>query len=694
MLKLLNLTIRKRLIYLGILVFFLVSILTLTGWIGFRTINQKNTIAALLERQTVYLNTMTRGLGEHVLSDGAPFPLKLVKEGIGKFDETDRTLSPLIEGTDIYHEMREKVMPKWEDIKKRVESFLMLKRIGPGNDEAMVKYGGLSADGDLLLNEMQSIADNVRKRADSDSKKIIRLISGIAIVIMLMLSLLLISTYRAIIRPIDRINNTAEKMASGDLTTTVEIKGNDEIASLGMAINRMASNLKDMLTKIKSVTDSVSGVTEIITLSSGKVLSGANAQNEAIEKTASFIDEIDNSISSVALASDSLAASSEQASSSIVEMATSIERVAESANVFSANASDAASSIEEMVASMKEIAESLELISSSSEETASSITEINAAVKEVESSAAESVSLAEHVTEEASEKGMKAANAAINGMEEVKTSVGAIAEVINRLGKRSEEIGQILNVIEEVADETNLLALNAAILAAQAGEHGKGFAVVAGEIKSLAGKTSLSTKEIAALIKSVQSETRASVEMADTGIKSVEKGVKLVKEVNVALKSILDSSTPSTEKAKLIQRAATEQSKAIKDITKAISSMSEQIEHISKATKEQSKGSSMIIESIGKIKELAHHVKKATSEQSIGSKQISETIENVSLQAEQIAGATSKQREKSKEIVKAIENIKKIAGESVSTAGEMNSFTKVMEEEAKTLLAELQRFKV
>jgi len=96
-------------------------------------------------------------------------------------------------------------------------------------------------------------------------------------------------------------------------------------------------------------------------------------------------------------------------------------------------------------------------------------------------------------------------------MENIRSTVEATAEMINRLGKRSQEIGQILKVIDEVTDQTSLLALNAAILAAQAGEHGKGFAVVAEEIRELAERTAASTKEIANVIAAVQQESAASV---------------------------------------------------------------------------------------------------------------------------------------------------------------------------------------
>lgn len=532
-----------------------------------------------------------------------------------------------------------------------------------------------------------SILSNVRQSV------IILSASILGVIILFVVGMRTLSE-RVIIRPIRRMEEVTARMASGDLETVIITAGDDEIAALGRSINKVASNLKDMLVKITSVSNKISGVTEGIALSSAKVLAGSHAQHETVEKTSQYIEEIDSSIASVALAADSLASSSEKASSSVTEIASSIKNVAEDANIFSNNAFDAASSIEEMLASIKEIASSLELISVTSEETASSIEEINAVVKEVERSAIESADLAERVTSEASGRGIKAADDAINGIEQIKTSVGAISDGISRLEKRSEEIGKILNVIADVADETNLLALNAAILSTKAGEHGKAFAVVADEIKSLAEKTSLSTREIGDLIKSVREETGASVELAKKGIVNVENGVMLVREVNITLRSILESSKPSSEKSKLIQRAATEQANVITGVTDAIRNINEHIDLISKATKEQSAGSRQISESLESIKELSGHVKNATKEQSASSKQISEIIENVSRQAGQIAAAISKQRERSREIVKAIEHIKEIADESGGISNTMNMSVQSLEREAKALVTELRSFKI
>ncbi|HXX58362.1 MAG TPA: methyl-accepting chemotaxis protein [Thermodesulfovibrionales bacterium] len=502
------------------------------------------------------------------------------------------------------------------------------------------------------------------------------------------------SISRFITLPIMGMEKAAERVAAGDLTSAVTIRGNDEIASLGSAINRMAFNLKDMLSKIRNVTNGVSQVTANIVTSSQSVLAVADLQKRTIEVTSVAISEMNDSTSSVAVSAESLSDSAVETSSAMMQMAKSIESVADNANVFYESAQETAASIEEMISSIKQISQSLENLSLSSDEIASSTSEVNATVKEIEDHANKSVELAEKVMTDASDRGISAANAAMEGMENIRKSVGALSDVINVLGKRSGDIGEILNVIDDIADQTHLLALNAAILAAQAGEHGRAFAVVADEIKSLAERTSVSTKEIAELITSVQDDTRSSVEMAGEGIRTVEQGLKLVQEVNTALGGIVESSQVATEMSKAIQRATSEESQVIKQITEATKGMSKQVENISVALQEQSRGSRFIIDATEKMKEISHQVKIAIGEQKSGSKQIAGAIENVTQQAGQIAKATGRQKQKNTEIVQSMDKIQNTTGNLIDSADAMSAGISSLKEEAQNLLLELQKFTV
>ena len=515
-----------------------------------------------------------------------------------------------------------------------------------------------------------------------------------AVGFLLFAAIIYFSVSRFITGPIMDMEKVATRVSSGDLTETVKRVGKDEMASLSDAINSVALNLRDVLFKIRDLSKNVSAVTATITESPASVLRVVDLQKVAIEENARHIDDMNKSISSIALSSESLHEMSEEASSAATELTASIAQVAENANVFNETSQEAAASIEEMIASIKETANSLEILSTSSEESASAIFEINATVKKIQNSAEESVRLAENVSIEASEKGLASITTAIKGIEDVKEDMNAISETINRLEKRSEEIGSIVNVIDEVAGQTSLLSLNAAILAAQAGEHGKSFTVVADEIKRLAERTSASTKEISGLITAVQTETRSSVEIADKGIKTVDKGVKFVRDVNDALNSIVKSSKVSTEMSRSIQRATAEEVNVIMQITDSIKKIISQIEHISRATKEQSKGSNLIVEAAEKVKTGSEQIKRTTEEQFKSSKQISIISDNVSKQAEQITFAINSQKQKSAEIVSTMEKIQKTTADLMASATEMDRSISSLSKDAKTLLTEIQKFKV
>jgi len=491
---------------------------------------------------------------------------------------------------------------------------------------------------------------------------------------------------------ISKLVLTAKQIAGGDLTKSIEADSDDELGELGNAINAMVSNLKNMLARVKDASISVANATERIAMNAKKISEGSEAQHELTETTSSSMDEMNASIKEVAESAESLSASAESSSSSIMEMAASIDEVAGSTSQLSGSAESTSSSIMEMAASIKQVAENMDVLSSAAEETTASATQMGASIKEVEAISKESASLSEQVTEEAAGLGMSSVQKTIESMGNIKETVEKAAKVIEQLGGRSEEIGEILTVIDDVTDQTSLLALNAAILAAQAGEHGKGFAVVANEIKDLAERTSSSTQEIAKLISAVQSEAKDAVKSIKTGRESVEQGVKIAHEAKEALVKIVQSSTRAAAMSKGIEKATVEQAEGIRQVSAAMMSISNMVQQILTATQEQSRGSEQIMVASENMNDITQQVKNAMSEQTKGSKEITIAVENVSDKVQNIASATSEQRKGSQEIVRALGKIRDITFASVKLAEEMDMSVSELTSQADLLRKEINHF--
>jgi methyl-accepting chemotaxis protein len=228
-----------------------------------------------------------------------------------------------------------------------------------------------------------------------------------------------------------------------------------------------------------------------------------------------------------------------------------------------------ASASTEIAASAEEMAGGLQTQEQQTQQVAAAVEELSQSVNEVAAKSAD----ATHVSEESqtqAESGGQIVSSTVVEMEGIAREVQGSAETINTLGEKSQMIGEIISVINDIADQTNLLALNAAIEAARAGEHGRGFAVVADEVRKLAERTTTATEEVSQSIRGIQSETAAAVELIEAGSERVGNGVKLATQAGGALDSIVRSSVSVQAMVQDIAAAANEQSAATGEIARAV----------------------------------------------------------------------------------------------------------------------------
>ncbi len=224
-----------------------------------------------------------------------------------------------------------------------------------------------------------------------------------------------------------------------------------------------------------------------------------------------------------------------------------------------------ASASEEISSSATQQAQGAETQKDQTTQVATAMQEMSSTVQQVSENSNRAAEAARQASETARHGG-KIVDETLAKMRAIAESVSNTARKMEELGKSSDQIGRIIGVIDDIADQTNLLALNAAIEAARAGEQGRGFAVVADEVRKLAERTTTATKEIAQMIKNIQDETKTAVRAMEEGNKQVEAGVESTAQAGDALKEIIQMAEQVGEMITHIATAATEQSSATEQV--------------------------------------------------------------------------------------------------------------------------------
>jgi methyl-accepting chemotaxis protein len=496
-----------------------------------------------------------------------------------------------------------------------------------------------------------------------------------------------------IIRSLGQLSTEVTRMASGDLRRGRVFDSEDEIGELSRCLESMAESLRSALSRVFGAVDQLEETAAGIASISEGVAAVTADQVSGIQQAALSTEAIDTQVRGIAESSGVLNSSVEESSSSILELGAAGDDLNQTAVTLSEKVDEVSTSMEQIVRSVSQVVESTEALSAASSETSSSMELMANSLMEVDEIAEESARLSNYVVSTA-ESGQEKVRQTIEGMDAIRLATETAEKVIRNLGGRTTEIGAIVDVIDDVADETNLLALNAAIIAAQAGEHGRAFSVVADEIKDLAERVLASTKEIGDLIRAVQEEGENAIGAIETGTESVASGVDLSAEAGISLEEITRVSRDSGERIQGILKAVRAQARAASHVVELMEKVRGGVDEIRRAATEQERGNTVVYRSTTAMRDVAQQVRTTTEEQSRGSGRIRESVEGQREAVEQINQALQEQAAACRSAVEFIEEIFAQTRANEESARRMDQASKGLLKQSAGLREDVHRFRL
>jgi len=457
------------------------------------------------------------------------------------------------------------------------------------------------------------------------------LLLAIAIIVLLM---------RPVARGLHQLTEAARALAHGDIDREIPVYRHDELG-------QVADGFREVSQYIRGTVEVADAIAEGDLSREVRVVSEQDRLGQGFERMRNALRELVGQLQTTAAQVAEVSATVEAAAS---QTATAVEQVAQSVQSVAIGAQDTSRSAQETNAAVAELSQAIDGIARGAGDQASQVQAAGVTAQQmaegVEQVAnnANNVALASQQTKLSAKHGADAVNETVAGMSEIKAVVTEAASRVQELGALGNRIGAVVETIDDIAEQTNLLALNAAIEAARAGEHGRGFAVVADEVRKLAERASRETRQITDLIQAVQVGTSDAVSAMQRGSASVEQGTTRANQAGTALSEILRSVEDTVQQVSEIAASAQQMAASSRSVVVAMESISAVVEENTASTEAMTSQAEAVSNAIGAIAAVSEEQTAATEEVSASAEEMGAQVASMRTQAQELAVAAEQLR--------------------------------------------------
>lgn len=400
------------------------------------------------------------------------------------------------------------------------------------------------------------------------------------------------------LRYLKQVAAVAGRVAEGDLTETVEVRSAND--AFGRVLKLMTERLRELIEQIRTSAEQIAATGVMMSSLTERDIGLAEQIHTVTENMMSMIREMGTGVEEVVRNMATLAASVHETSDAVLRITSSITHIASNASGLTRRSHEAIRSMEDAVQSLEKIVVHTDT----------------------------SEHLSQGTIQDALD-GQHAFNQVMNSMATIQQTFAAAVQTITGFAARSQDIDTILHVIRKITDQTSLLALNASIIAAQAGTHGRAFAVVAEEIRNLAAGVGTSTKDIAAILHTLQQDTKQVAQTIHAGAADVKQGMERTQKAQKTLEKIIASARRSSKVVTEIAAALRNVMGTSHDVAAALEDVSAMTDDFTMAANEQEMSTENITIAVAKINTMASEVEHITSQQLAGVHQMRDSAANV-----------------------------------------------------------------